>query len=364
MKKWLKYTLYSILWAGVVIYIGFAAFSVRSTRVAQSIEQVAITIVDSSAVANLVTRPMVEKWVRESKIRTKGEKRDSVRLTDLELYIEANGFVDQVKCYTTSKGVLNIEISQLRPALRIMLDGYNCYITAEGYVFGRPPSSSRYTQVVSGSYSPLFRAGYSGYISEIYNSGYEELEGEIRRSEIKNIYPLYGQKTKLREQLREVNSRYIHPRFGEGRTAFEQRVDELRLRNAKERAELTRAIRDMDYKIEREVQKQKVFVDKQKKLEKKYKDLINLITFVDVVENDKFWSSEIVQIVATESTNNDLRLELIPRSGDHTIVFGTLDDVKEKLDRTKTFYREVFPKQGWQQFKVINVEYKDQIVCK
>ncbi len=364
MKNWLKYSLYSLLWVGVVAYILFAATAARTRRSEQRIERIEIHIVDSSAVANLVTQPMVEKWIAQSKIPTKGEKIDSVRLISLEEHILANGFVEDVKCYTTYSGVLHIKISQLRPVVRILLDGYNSYVTAEGKVFARPAASSRYTPVVTGSYSPLFRAGFNGNIEEIYQTGLEELEAEMKRIEVKNIYPLYAQRLKLREQLRTVNSRYTHRRFGESRKSCDLRVEELRERNAKERAEIRRELNILEAKIERERDKQKVYELKQKKLEKKYKDFINLITFVNVVENDKFWSSEIVQIVATESTNGSLRLELIARSGEHTITFGTLEDVKERLSNAKTFYKEVLARRGWHEFRNINIEYKNQIVCK
>ncbi|MFI3323714.1 MAG: hypothetical protein SNI45_02910 [Rikenellaceae bacterium] len=364
MKRWIKYTLYSLLWAAVVAYIGFATFSTRRHRSQQRVEQINIKIVDSSAVANLVTRAMVERWIDESKIRTVGEHLDSLRLAELEHYIEINGFVKQAKCYSSRNGALHIEISQLRPVLRILLDGYNSYITADGFVFGRPALSSRYTQVTTGSYVPMFRAGYSGYIEDVYRSAYEELEAEIRRNELKNIYPLYAQRVKLREQLRTVNSRYTNRRLGESRKSFEGRVEELRERNSKERTQIVRDSKALEQKIAREEEKQKVYEERQKKLDKKYKDLINLITFVNVVDNDKFWRSEIVQIVATESANGALRLELIPRSGEHTIIFGELNDVEEKLKYTKTFYREVLTKEGWAKYKSINVEYKHQIVCK
>ncbi len=364
MKKWLKYTLYSIVWCAIAAYIIYASVAVRAQRKAQVVDRVAIEIVDSSATANLVTRPMVERWIAQSKIRTVGQAIDSVSLSQIESYILANGFVDEVKCYTTHSGVLRIKLSQLRPSLRIMLDSYNCYVTSEGYVFGRPPLSSRYSSVVTGDYNPLFRAGYTGYIEDIYKSDCEEIAAEIHRIEVKNIYPLYAERVKLREALREVNSRYINRRFGQSRKEFDEEVIELKERNRNDRAKFTRAIYEVNQKIESERSKQKVYDAKQKKLDKKYQDFINLITFVDVVENDKFWSSEIVQIVASESTNGDLRLELIPRSGDHTIIFGRLTDIETKLSNAKTFYKRVLASQGWQEFKSINVEYKNQIVCK
>ncbi len=364
MKKWLKYTLLTLAWLGVVAYIIFATVSVRSYRKALKVENIKIKIADSSATANLVTRPMVEKWIKESKVKCVGEPTDSLELSNLEHFIKSNGFVDKVKCYTAYDGSLHIEVTQLHPTIRILLDGYNSYITQEGDIFGRPASSSRYTPVVTGDYRPIFRAGHNGNIHDVYNAKRQEIEAEIKRIEAKTIYPLYKNRVKICEELKKVNSRYIGRRFGQSRKDFEQEVKDLKELNRKERAELHRKSHDNDLTIERERRKQKVFTDRQKKLEKKYQDFINLITFVNVVENDKFWSSEIVQIVAHEAADGDLKLELIPRSGDHTIIFGGPYDIEKRLDNIKTFYREVLPNEGWDKFKSINVEYKNQIVCK
>ncbi len=364
MKPWLRKILFTLLWAGCVAYIIFAALSVRAHRSELSINDLEIRIVDSSAMANLVTRSMVEGWIKESRIKIKGEKADSIAMEALEGYIKQNGFVKPVKCYTSYSGVLNVEIEQLSPVLRILLDGYNCYITSEGYVFSRPPSSSHYAPIITGKYTPLFRAGFNGDIHEVYKAQSEDITSEIKRMERELLHPLYLQRVVIREKLREVNKRYTSRGFGQSRKEFDKEVEELRERNSRERAELQRATYENDQAIKRELEKQKLYGEREKKLAKKYKDFINLITFVNVVENDKFWSSEIVQIVASESTTGDLKLELIPRSGSHTIVFGTLDDVEGKLERCRTFYKEVLPSQGWNKFKSINIEYKNQIVCK
>ncbi len=364
MKKWARYTLFTLIWAAVVAYLIFAMVSVRTYRKSLRVSKVNIEVVDSSATTNLVTRSMVEGWIKQSRIATVGEAVDSLRLVELESFIKGNGFVDQVKCYTNYDGELSIEISQLRPVLRILLDSFNSYITEDGFVFARPPASSRYTQVVTGNYSPLFRAGFSGNIEEIYNAQNEELEAEINRIEVKNVYPLYAERNEIRAKLKVVNSRYTNRRMGESRAECEIRVEELRQRNARERAQYMSEIYAVEAKIERERKKQRVFENKQKKLQKKHQDFINLITFVNVVDNDKFWSSEIVQIVASESTNGDLWLELVPRSGDHSIIFGHLENIEAKLDNARTFYEEVLPNVGWQKFKSINLEYDNQVVCK
>ncbi len=363
-RQILKYLLYTVVWLALVAYVVYASRSARSHRQNQRVERVEIEIVDSSASNKLVTTPMVEKWISQSKVRTLGESIDSVQLIALESFIEANGFVNQATAYTTYSGALRIKVSQLRPSLRILLDGYNSYITSDGYIFQTPPSSSRYVQVVTGNYKPLFTAGYSGNINEVYASQIEELESDIKRIRVKEVYPLYEEQIKNRAELKVVNSRYTGKRLGESSKAYDKRVAALKERNSRERAIFTAKGREIDAKIAKVEQKQNLYREKQKKLEKRYKDFINLITFVEILEKDKFWGSEIVQLVAKESSSGDLLLELIPRSGDHTIIFGQIEDVEQKLSNAKSLYKEVLPNEGWSKFKSINVEYKNQVVCK
>ncbi len=362
MHKLLRYLLYALMWGAVVAYVIYASHSARTHRVEQRVVRTNIVIVDSSSNSKLVTTSMVEKWIEQSKVRTTGRPIDSLDLVGLESYIKSSGFVATVKAYTTYRGELNVEVEQLHPTLRLMVDGYNSYVTSDGYIFQRPPASARYVPVVTGEWSLLFRPGYSGLLSESYEAQCEEIEAEIERIEKKNIYPLYAKQIKSREQLRVVNRRYTNRRLGESRKSADRRIAELKERNATERALYTAALRQVAKEIEIERQKQNLFRLKQKKLEKRYKDFINLITFVEIIEKDKFWSSEIVQIVAREASNGALQLELIPRSGGHTITFGQVESVEQKLRNLRTFYKEVMPNKQWEGVANINVEYRGQVV--
>ena len=88
-----------------------------------------------------------------------------------------------------------------------------------------------------------------------------------------------------------------------------------------------------------------------------------LINFVKYIENDSFWRAEIVQIVASTMSSGDLELELIPRTGRHTVLFGQVDDVEEKLDKLLAFYQKGLTNIGWDEFRTISIKYKGQVVC-
>lgn len=81
-----------------------------------------------------------------------------------------------------------------------------------------------------------------------------------------------------------------------------------------------------------------------------------LATFIN---NDKFWRAQIEQI----AVNKQLEFELIPRVGNHTIVVGELTDLEEKFEKLMLFYNEGLSKTGWNEYQVINLKFKDQVVC-
>lgn len=79
------------------------------------------------------------------------------------------------------------------------------------------------------------------------------------------------------------------------------------------------------------------------------------------IAQNPFWKAQIEQI-HTEHNGDVL---LIPKLGDHKIYFGPPDDLmKEKFKRLETFYKEALPHKGWDEYKTINLAYKDQVVCK
>lgn len=84
-----------------------------------------------------------------------------------------------------------------------------------------------------------------------------------------------------------------------------------------------------------------------------------LYDFALYVNNDKFWNAQIEQIYV-HSRNN---IELIPLVGPHIIVLGNLDSYEVKLKKLKLFYEKALPAEGWNKYTVINLKFKNQIVC-
>ena len=87
------------------------------------------------------------------------------------------------------------------------------------------------------------------------------------------------------------------------------------------------------------------------------KDIYHL---VDYINDDDFWSAQIDQIYVD---GND-EIDLIPRVGNQIVHIGSIDNMKGKLRNLEAFYDKVLPEVGWNKYSVINLEFKDQIVCK
>ena len=74
---------------------------------------------------------------------------------------------------------------------------------------------------------------------------------------------------------------------------------------------------------------------------------------------DPFWHAFIDQVYVTSRGE----FELIPKNGAHTIEFGRLDQMDEKLDKLMFFYRHGIGQAGWNYYSRINIKYNKQIVC-
>lgn len=365
MKRFLKYAVLTLMWAAVAGYVGWSAASSRSARAKRKVQRVQIEIADSTSQGHLVSVPMVRGWIRSSGIPTVGTAVDKVDLSGLEQLVARNGFVDEVSAYVTYNGGLYIDISQREPLLRLLTDGVNSYVTDRGYVFAAPRSSSLYVPVVSGSYRPPFAAGYSGSVREHIDAGKRKIDERIQEIE-REKYPLFRREIQNDKNISELRRMRIKKQWWklESDEEFDKRVVVLREKKAALRRRYRYEARLIQEGIEKVAARQQAERLKQKKLEKSYEDFMKLLTFVEQVEDDKLWSSEVVQIVAHTAPSGALEVELVPRSGRHTILFGRLERVDEKFEKLLGFYRSGLTSFGWDEYKTIDIRYNDQVVCR
>jgi cell division protein FtsQ len=86
------------------------------------------------------------------------------------------------------------------------------------------------------------------------------------------------------------------------------------------------------------------------------KDLYRMAQFIKA---DTLWDNQIEQIYV--DTKGDI--EMVPRVGDHKIIFGDADSLQTKFRNLLIFYKKAMPKVGWDTYKTINLKYANQVVC-
>ncbi|HUW93574.1 MAG TPA: hypothetical protein VMV74_10440 [Bacteroidales bacterium] len=91
----------------------------------------------------------------------------------------------------------------------------------------------------------------------------------------------------------------------------------------------------------------------------KTENLVRAFELVNFINNDSFWSAMIDHLYMAR----DGEVEMVPRVGNHVIHLGKVENYREKFDNLFVFYREAMPNAGWDKYKVVNIEYKGQVVC-
>lgn len=366
MEKLTEYIVPVLLWFGVAAYMVCAAGISRGRLAEATVSGIEVKIVDSTSSRRLVTEAMVREWIARSGVTATGIPAAEVDCAAIERTVAANGFVGGVAAYASADGVLRIEVSQRSPMVRFLVDGYNRYVTADGYVFGTPASSAMYVPVITGSYVPPFPSGYEGSVRTHIDSlidGHNGLQADVRALK-KQRSDILKERSKIYERRNDLNRDRPRRRMLENKSSWESRRErEMGYWNNERQMKL-----DSVKMNERETARIDAQLDAAigsiKKTEKNYEDFVKLLNFVERIEDDGFWRSEIVQIVAERSSAGVLTLSLIPRSGSFTIEFGAIADTDAKLERLMRFYREGLGSVGWDAFSSISVAYDGQVVCR
>lgn len=95
-------------------------------------------------------------------------------------------------------------------------------------------------------------------------------------------------------------------------------------------------------------------------LVRKKHPLKDLYELAKILLEDPFYNALVEQIYVS----NVGEYILIPKVGQQKIILGPFEDLDDKLERLKIFYKQGVPYEGWRKYKTINLKFKDQVVCK
>ena len=358
LRKILRVVGFLLAVALIVAYICYASNLARNHRATQQVEKVVISLVDSTATEVFATSEGIREQLHRKGVKIMNSSVDSVDAVFVSNNITSNGFVREANVYVTYSGEAHIEVLQHKPIARLMCGGLNSYVTAEGDVFSVPYGSAYYAPVITGCYRSFFskRYGYEGRVDDSLNS-LLDIQRFLLVDVGREMKTLKEKKSGCLSKRNELKN--IHKKLFESSEAFQQRKVGAKM----QLAECDEQLKKVEYERERLEKRRAAILTRKKKIAKYYDDFVNLLTFVEDINKDSFWSAEIVQFVADTTSLGEITLRLIPRSGDFVIEFGTLAERDEKLEKLRNFYDKGLSHLGWDRYRIVDLRYKKQVIC-
>ncbi len=86
----------------------------------------------------------------------------------------------------------------------------------------------------------------------------------------------------------------------------------------------------------------------------------NMMNVIGYIEDSRVWKEKIVQIHVDEGRD----LILIPREGNEHFLFGQPVGIEDKFRKMEKYYTHIIPAKGEGHYKIVDLKYKGQIVCK
>lgn len=91
----------------------------------------------------------------------------------------------------------------------------------------------------------------------------------------------------------------------------------------------------------------------------KYSEWFGALEIARLIDSDSLWKSQIVQLYYNRKGD----FELIPRVGAHQIILGSAEGAEDKLRKLRVLYSDGFSFEGWNKYEIINLKYKNQVIC-
>lgn len=140
-----------IVISAVVIAAGMslayiAGLSVRKPLVCKGLK---VTIADSTTNC-FINKTDVGKFLRQEYGTYMNIALDSINLDKIEKMLESKSAINKTEAYVTKDGILNISVTQRRPAVRFQSGSWGYYADAEGRSFPLQSSYASHVPVVDG----------------------------------------------------------------------------------------------------------------------------------------------------------------------------------------------------------------------
>lgn len=356
------YAGFALLWA---LVIGVVICAERLTD-----EHVAKTTITATEIAitgggrnPLIDREAIEEWLAMKGLTPDGGTIANTDIAAIEQAILSHSAVASANVYTTYDGRVKIDISQREPIARLRVSGYDMYLTGDGFIMPATDGRSVLVPVITGDYKPLFDPAFKGYVRDVVRDSIAALDRSFEALEAAKL-PHYEALQENNRNLRKVTSQGVERGIFTSDEEYEILAEALK--EKKSSARLAHSIRERDIREQiAAIEAQQAEVrHTQKEVRRTEEDVERLIGLLLHIREDRFWSAEVVQLVATGDLSHPLQLEMVPRSGRFLVDLGTTERLEAKLRDLRRFYSNGLDNVGWDRYKSISLRYEGQVVCR
>lgn len=365
-----QYVGYSAVLAAVIAVVVWAETLTREHRASQRIESLEINI-SGGGTHSLADAESLERWIREHGVYTDSMTIAQLSIGELERTILSHSAVASANAHIDYSGRAVLDVELREPIARLRIDGYDMYITEDGFLLPTVEDRTVPVPVITGDYVPLFGPTYGGYARNVARDSIATLDRFIAELEDAKL-PYYRALDDNDAELREALNESVRKGLFMSKDEYKVLVSDLERRKIAARERHSVEKRKIESKIAHLTEQQHDARLKQSNVRNADADFEALIEFLTKIEQNAFWSAEIVQLMVTDSHSmlnsadsfNRMELSFVPRSGSFIVDLGTATELDSKLSNLYRFYNNGLDKIGWDKYSNISLRYHRQVICR
>lgn len=85
----------------------------------------------------------------------------------------------------------------------------------------------------------------------------------------------------------------------------------------------------------------------------------DLFYLANTIMDDRILNALIEEIIIDDQG----QWTMVPKLGPSRIYIGDLEQLDEKIEALKKFYKDILPVEGWDKYSAVNLKYHGQVIC-
>lgn len=150
MKKAVRNILIVISAVVITIMLSWAYLAGNSARKPLVCKGLRVTIADSTT-NSFISKADISRFLKEEYGTYKEVLLDNINLDKIEKMLEGKSAINKAEAFVTKDGMLNVSVTQRRPAVRFQSGNWGYYADAEGRSFPLQRSYASHVPVVDGN---------------------------------------------------------------------------------------------------------------------------------------------------------------------------------------------------------------------